>query len=47
MTIREKCFSKNFIPSPIPNGRGRFLSLFQKFLQKNTPAITGKRNLNG
>ena len=26
---------KKFVPSPIPNGRGHFLSLYQKFLQKN------------
>lgn len=38
MTIREKCLSKNFVPSPIPNGRGHFLSLFQKFFEKITPA---------
>ena len=24
MTIREKCLSKKFVPSPIPNGRGHF-----------------------
>ena len=36
MTIREKCLSKNFVPSPIPNGKGHFLSLFQKvFCKKN------------
>ena len=40
MTIREKCLSKNFVPSPIPNGKGHFLSLFQKvFCKKITPAI--------
>lgn len=39
MTIREKCLSKNFIPSPIPNGRGQFLSLFHKFLKKTPVAI--------
>ena len=40
MTIREKCLSKNFVPSPIPNGRGRIISLFERlFCKKITPAI--------
>lgn len=26
---------KNFAPSPIPNGKGHFLSLFQRFFAKN------------
>ena len=34
MTIREKFLSKNFVPSPIPNGRGRILSLFKTFEKK-------------
>lgn len=34
-TLSRKIFIKIFAPSPIPNGRGHFLSLFQKFLQKN------------
>lgn len=34
MTIRERFLSKHFVPSPIPNGRGRILSLFQKFFAK-------------
>lgn len=38
MAICERFLSKNFVPSPIPNGRGQFLSLFQKLLQKITPA---------
>ena len=43
MTIRENFLSKNFAPSPIPNGKGHFLSLFQKFLQKNNACHKGKR----
>ena len=43
MTIRENFLSKNFVPSPIPNGRGRILSLFQKLLQKNNACHKGKR----
>ena len=34
---------KIFAPSPIPNGRGHFLSLFQKFLQKNSACHKDKR----
>lgn len=34
-TLSRKIFIKIFAPSPIPNGKGHFLSLFQKFLQKN------------
>lgn len=35
MTICERFLSKNFVPSPIPNGRGRILSLFHNFFAKN------------
>ena len=39
MTIRERFLSKHFVPSPIPNGRGRILSLFERlFCKKITPA---------
>ena len=34
-TLSRKIFIKIFAPSPIPNGRGHYLSLFQNFLQKN------------
>lgn len=34
MAICERFLSKNFVPSPIPNGKGHFLSLFQKFFAK-------------
>ena len=34
-TLSRKIFIKIFAPSPIPNGKGHFLSLFQKFFEKN------------
>ena len=33
-TLSRKIFIKIFAPSPIPNGKGHFLSLFQKFFAK-------------
>ena len=33
-TLSRKIFIKIFALSPIPNGKGRFLSLFQKFFAK-------------
>ena len=42
-TLSRKIFIKIFAPSPIPNGKGHFLSLFQKFLQKNNACHKGKR----
>lgn len=33
-TLSRKIFIKIFAPSPIPNGRGRILSQFPKFLKK-------------
>lgn len=35
-TLLRKIFIKIFAPSPIPNGKGHFLSLFQKFFAKNS-----------
>ena len=33
-TLLRKIFIKIFAPSPIPNGRGRILSLYHKFFAK-------------
>lgn len=38
-TLSRKIFIKIFAPSPIPNGRGRILSQFPKFFEKNNTCL--------